>query len=227
MPGRCSSHTDGKRHRFASVWLSRLGASLVGLLALGAQAGQTSATITLTVNLGPSAPVSVVSSPSTVVVCGTASLTGATGCGVINVPTAPGAGGGVPPSVPQTGGSGGNAGSGGAVPVTPTVVPVAPPVVATGPDSTLPSSPLPIARATLELITLLQTQPERGSATALRDLFLLKDSTPARLEEWRARSIQVYTSSAAQRLSNILGTSAEMRIVREVAVDYTEMLVAW
>lgn len=193
---------------------------MIGAFAFAAQAGQTSATISITVNLVTATPVSVVSGPSTVVVCGTAAQTGATGCGVINVPNPPTGGGNVPNLPP--GGAGGTI-----VPVVPTVVP--PVVVATPPENAAVapvSDSLPIARATLELVTLLQTQAERVPPTALRDLFLLNDN-PLRLEGWRSRSVRVFSSSAAERLSNILGTSAEMRIVREEALDYTEMLVSW
>lgn len=227
MRDRCFTRPEGREHPSTRVWLSRIAGGLIGALALAAQAGQTSASITLKVNLIPSTPVSVVTGPSTVVVCGTAPSTGDTGCGVITVPPVPGAGGNVPPISP-----GGNAGSGSAVPVVPTVPPVVvvPPTTSTPPDSRPSepaSNPLPIARATLELVTLLQTQPEQVSPTALRDLFLLKDPTVARLEQWRSRSIQVFSSGAVERLRNILGTSAEIRIVREDALDYTEMLVGW
>jgi hypothetical protein len=243
VPDRFSALFHPAAHRLARRWAHSVGCGLIGAFSLAAHAGQTSATVSISVNLVPSTPVSVVTGPSTVVVCGTAAQTGTTECGVITVPPTPGAGGNVPTPASSggtagnnTGGGGGtntgggtgsNTGGGTTVPVVPTI----PPVVAVTPPQTPTVQPasdtLPIARATLELVTLLQTQPERASPTAARDLFLLKDPTPARLEAWRARSVQVFSSGAAERLSNILGTSAEMRIVREVALDYTEMLVGW
>jgi hypothetical protein len=206
--------------------MNTLALALLGSFAIGAHAGQTSAVVNVRVNIVSSSPVSVVSNPSTVVVCGTAALTGATGCGVITVPPGGGAGSNVPP--PPPGDPPGNqAGSGTVVPVVPAVVP---PVVAGTPVDSAPAGPaepLPIARATLELLTVLQSLPERTLTGAPRDLFLLKDTTAARLESWRSRSVRVFSSSGAEPLSNVLGTSAEMRIVREVALNYTEMLVSW
>jgi hypothetical protein len=239
VPSQFPARSDRAGNRLGYGRLKYLGCGLIASLAIAAHAGQTSAAITISIIRG-SSPVSVVSSPSTVVVCGTATTTGATGCGVIAVPPAPGAGGSTP-SAPGSS-TGNSPGSGTAVPVVPTVVPpvvatVVPPVAAaTAPEviaatdggpATVPPSSLPIARATLELVTLLRPERERAIQGSLRDPFVLGDTPSSRLEGWRARSVQVFSSASPERLANILGTSAEMRIIREAALDYTEMLVSW
>lgn len=224
--------------------IARLGFCLFGMLALAAHGGQTSASIRVSVTLIP-APVTVVSDPSNVVVCGTAPSTGDTGCSVITVPpkpaTPPGGGSNVPVLPPPSTGSG----AGGSVPVVPTVPPVVPPgnsvpppqVVSpvpgdggsspTSPGGFSPAPTLPAARATLELLTLLRARTEQGGQGSARDPFALKDLSPARLEGWRAHSLQVFGTASAARLGNVLGTSAEVRLVRDLTLDYTEMLIGW
>lgn len=238
--------------RHALLSLGRLGCALLGTLALAAHAGQSSASITVSVTLTP-APVTVVSGGSTVVVCGTVPVTGDTNCGAIIVPTppatSPGGGGNVPiitppistPPVVTPPGTGNASGGGSNVPVVPTPpvnLPIVPPVqIPSGPSAVVPdpgtgdsgsvppSVTLPAARATLELLNLLQARLDPVTQGSNREPIAL--SSAARLESWRVQSTQVFSSASATRLSNLLGTSAEVRIVREVALNYTEMLIGW
>jgi hypothetical protein len=197
------------------------------------------------------APVSVVSSPTTVIVCGTAPLTGAAGCDVIPVPSpTPGGAGGITPSVPVVPVTPGVpppvVPATPAVPVAP-VVPVAPlvppaqpiaPPMGAGPTSDIPIAPgvaePPLLRASTELLTVLQFQSGAiararapGALTFSGELGAPESGALARMELARSKSLQVFGTASTGGTNNVLGTSAEMRMIRDPGFEYTEMMVGW
>jgi hypothetical protein len=236
MPGLPSAKGSQPRRRSQYV-RDVLALGLIGTLAVAGFAGQKTAPFTVKAVLTVP-PVSVVTGPGSVVVCGTASLTGATGCDVIPVPpTTPPSGGAIIPTPP---------GGGGTIPTLPVVpvVPVAPvvpavPVVPVLPPVDLPAvpntdppappsviNPLPL-RVTPELLTVLQIQPTPGAQGGTSGVMVLSGAL-ARMEQFRAKSLWVFgTGLAGTTTSTVLGTSAEMRLVRDPAFDYTEMILGW
>jgi hypothetical protein len=83
---------------------------------------------------------------------------------------------------------------------------------------------LPGLQAATELLSVLRM---KGGYGALLASAADPGSSLSGLEDLRAKTLRVYGTELALAQSSILGTSAEIRMIREPGSNYAEMMVGW